>query len=360
MFLPRPFALSLWVTALGLAPAAALAQDETVSTDELKKKLAATADEPPEQGWKATAKVGATFSFNSNENVVGTDDGITVILGGVLSGEANYREGPHLWENSLSIQETQTFTPQLDRFVKSLDQLDLLSTYSYRFESIGWLGVFGRFALNTQIFNGEFVSATDDVEVRRVPLGSSDVSRGGSTPILEGDAALDTGDGFGLTEAFEPLNLRESVGLFADPVKSVPFNLTAKLGAAAQQIISRGGDIVVGTGTDDMGEFVVVRELEDFIFELGVEAELDARGDVVEKVLTYYLTINAFYPPVTTSEVDRSFGDSINFRLKGGISLKLNEAISVDYVLTVLRIPAVTTDFQIQNGILVSAGFDLL
>lgn len=356
-----PFASIL---ALVAAPSLASGQDEQFATDDMKKKVMAEEEKTPEDGWAIKAKVGATANINFTDNVVGTDDGWTALLGGVLGATANYREGQHLWENALSLQETFTYTPQLDRFVKSLDQVDLASTYSYRFQNPNWLGLFARASLNTQILNGDYV-AENEVTVRRVPtdntIAAGDLTRidtidyadGGSLQVTQGGA-------FRLTQPFEPLNLRQSIGLFADPVKSVPINLAFKVGLGAQEIITSGGDLVFAEITDAMGNLVVVRALEDFVFELGAEVEVDARGALIEKVLTYYLTLNAFYPPFTTSAVERSFADSINMRLKAGLSAKINKQVSIDYVLTVLRIPAVTTDFQTQMGLLISTSFDVL
>lgn len=337
--------------------------DETYADEALKKEIMKEEDPEDADGWIFKAKVGASFSFNHNDNVVGTADGSTLIIGGVLGGSARLKDGRHKWENVLSIQETVTQTPQLDRLVKSLDQLDLTTLYTYRFEDPSWMGLFGKALFNTQLFEGQLVAESDIEVVRTTEAGSSfsrdntsDYYRGGGTRTVA------AGEDLTLTSSFEPLNMRQSLGLFADPVRDDAFKVSVKLGIGLQEILSQGGDVRVGSFEDpDTGQtVVVVRELEDGVFELGAEAELDIRGEPIKEIVSYYLTLNAFYPPLSSSTLDLGFGDSINLRLKAGLSVKVSKMISVDYVLTVLRIPSVTTDFQVQNGLLISAAFELL
>lgn len=345
----RPL-LTLLVVLLALP---AMAQDEQFATDDMKKELleADKKEEEVQDGWKVTGKIGATGSLNHNDSVVGVEDGISVLIGGIVSAAADYRDGPHRWENTFSLQESFTRPQQPEVFIKSLDQLDLISTYFYRFGNPDWLGLFGRFSLNAQLLPGNYTVLNDSITTLR----QRDRVTGATT-----DTALNVvaGDGIDLTNWFEPLTLRQSVGLFADPIKSIPLNLGLKLGLGAQEIITQGGNRFIELQDNDT--VVLVEDLEGFVFELGIEVEVDARGDIIEKTLNYFVTLNAFYPPITTSDIERSFSDSINMRLKAGVGLKLSQAISVDYVLTVLRIPAVTTDLQVQGGLLISAAFDLL
>lgn len=357
--MPTCRAVALTTTLLFFA-APATAQTTDIATDDMKKKVMAEAEKKPEDGWKAKAKVGATFAMNHNDSVVGTEDGLTLQLGIVLNGQLNYREGQHAWDNELSLQETQTQTPQLPVFVKSLDQLDLTSTYTYRFQNPGWLGLFAKALFNTQIFNGDVVATAPNTQVRQ-----ANATFDAANPAVADTTAVETlaniGDARQITSPFEPFNMRQSVGLFAEPITEPMFNLSAKLGVGAQEILTGGNANVLVTTFDDAGNTIaVIRSLESAVVEIGAEAQVDVKGDLIEKVLSYYASVNVFYPPFSTSEVERDFVESLNLRLKAGASLKVTKAISVDYVLTILRIPATTEDFQIQNGLLISAGFDLI
>jgi hypothetical protein len=181
-----------------------------------------------------------------------------------------------------------------------------------------------------------------------------------STADLTEVTRLEQGDAVRLTAPFEPLNMRQSFGLFAEPLEATALTLSAKLGIGAQEILTREGDVLVTTFDED-GRVAVLRRLEGAVVQVGAEAQVDVKGELIEdEVLTYYASANVFYPPFSTSDIDRDFAESLNLRLKAGASLKLTKALSVDYVLTVLRIPATTEDFQIQNGLLISAGFDVL
>lgn len=367
-----PRSLPLFLVASFLLESTDTLAQEGFAPEEIREELMdESADEegPPPDGWQVRTKLGASFSLNHNANVVGTVDGLTLQLGAVLDGEAVYREGPHRWVNSVSLQETQTRTPELERFIKSLDQLDVATTYYYRFRNPKWLGVFARATMNTQIFDGELVAAETVLEVRRIPndvdIQPDSLTRQSDVYIPFSEVRdvvnLEPGTSLRLTRPFEPLNLRQSAGLFAEPYESTKLNVSTKLGIGAQEIIAHGtGDVLVTTIEDDGGRIAVVRELESIVLEVGAELELDLRGDLVEKLLSYYFTLNAFYPPFTTSEIERDFAASVNLRLKSGISIKLSEVVSIDYVLNVLRIPAVTEDFQVQNALLVSASFDLI
>lgn len=364
-------ALALLAAPLGLATllcpgSVALAQVDAASDDMKAQVMAAGRDQEAEDtdGWSVSGKLGANFALNDNQNVVGTEDGTTLQLGGILSLDATLTSGQHGWKTTLGLQQTQTRTPQLERFVKSLDQLDLVSTYTFRFENPSWLGVFARLGLNTQIFEGELVP-TDPTEVRRLPLGSSTDGLTPTDGILVADR-VEPGtavQSVGLTSPFEPLNLRQSLGMFADPVTSEAFSLSIKVGLAAQEVLTSGGSLRVATAeaANADGETVVfIQTLEGTVAEAGAETEVQVKGTVVKEIVDYELVVNAFYPPFTTSEVDRDFAEALNLKIKGSLSAKLNEWLSAEYVLTVLRIPATTTDFQIQNGLVLSVGFDLI
>ncbi|MBX2810847.1 MAG: DUF3078 domain-containing protein [Myxococcales bacterium] len=338
----------------------------TFAGDELAKKVfeepVATATTASK--WNVGFNVGASFSLNTNSNVVGTDDGTTVLLGALVSGSATFKDKQHVWDNTLSLQETFSRSPGLDQFIKSVDQLDIQSTYTYRLITPDWLGFFGRATLNTQILVGEVV---DDQPLRLArPIDNSTNPGDLTLDNVEERPELTNGaTTFQLTGSFEPLNLRQTLGLYAEPYTSDQLQVGIRVGIGAQEIFFQGGDVVLDTleaneSIDGQTEIVVIRELGDTVFELGVEAELDARGELVPKKLSYYATLNTFYPALTASDDRPSFSDRLNVRLKAGVSLNLIKSVSVDYVLTVLRVPAITTELQVQNGLLVSVGFDLI
>ena len=103
-------AVALATFAATAGPAAA--QDPIVDEETEKKVLAGP--KADKDGWKVGANVGATASLNDSRQVVGSDDGSTIQVGGVLKADARLFAGHHEWENLLEIKHTQTKTPQIE------------------------------------------------------------------------------------------------------------------------------------------------------------------------------------------------------------------------------------------------------
>src|SRR5687768_17209824 len=130
-----------FVASMVLFSVEAVAQDKVANEEMEKATLKA---EKKEEGWNARARIGLTGSVSSNRKFVGAEEGTSVQVGTVLGVGADFTSGQHRWENALDLQLGGRTPPQIDRFVKSSDVLDLLSTYYYAFESLHWFGVFVR------------------------------------------------------------------------------------------------------------------------------------------------------------------------------------------------------------------------
>lgn len=328
---------SLSIASLLCVPGASLAQD-VFTSDDIKEKVAAE-EEAPESPWSASAKLGLTFVLNDSQNVVGTDDGVTLNFGLIGQAGLKYVEGQHRWSNSLKLTENVQRTPQLGRFVKTFDLLDVESLYVYKLKNPSWLGPFARVALQTAVFAGEAVRA-EPVDVA----------------IADAENVVQTGvDRFDLTSAFEPLQLRESVGMFADPYASSEFNLEVQLGVGAQQIIVQDGFVIA----DETDGVVTLNQLED-VQEFGGELEVSVFGDVVEEVMSYSLKANVYVPAASSAEDEFDLGTSINLKVAGLLSVQVKEWLALEYSLNVIRQPRVLDAFQIQNGLNLALTFDLI
>jgi hypothetical protein len=326
--------------ALLMAPAAIRAQD-AVPVEDIKEAVAP--EEEQKDGWTVSFRLGGNFNLTDARNFVGSEDGTTVQVGVVLEGNAFLLKGQHNWNNELSIQHNQTLTPQLNRFVKSFDLLDFKSTYIYKLKKPSWLGPFGRFALQTPVLPFEVVRV-DSFEI---------VDEAGN-PVTTG--VVPSGDGFELTGAFEPLQLRESIGLFGDPIKEQAFNLEFQVGAGFQQIIVRDGFSIQGeeegsTLSDgSTGRLITARKLES-VAEVGAEAEVRMKGDIVKEVVYWNFLANAFWAGASTSSRPRdNFEDQMNLKLKGALGVRLTNWLEAEYTLNVIRQPEVLDEFQVQNG----------
>ncbi|MEM1024335.1 MAG: hypothetical protein AAF627_06585 [Myxococcota bacterium] len=324
----------------------ALAQQVFTPDDELKKKIKDDAEVEEGKGpWSSTLKLGLTFVFTDAQNVVGTDDGTTLTFGLLAKATLDYAKGPHRWTNSFSITENVQRTPQLAQFVKTFDLLDFKSLYIYKLNKPSWLGPFARFTLQTPVFEGEIIRS-DPFQVRRVDAAGDE---------LEAADPLQTQTSVGITGAFEPLQLRESVGLFADPYKTEPVNIEIEAGVGAQQIIVRDGLVVA----DEADGVITLQELES-IQEFGGELELSIFGDIVKDVLTYDFSANAYVPAVSNGTQDFSFEDSVNIKIAGLLSVAVADWLAFEYTLNVIRQPRVLEAFQVQNGVNLALTFDLI
>lgn len=314
-------------------PAGAQEGQDWVPTDEdmQKKALEAPPEEPPD-GWTPKLKLGTNVSFSHNSNVVGNDDGSTVQVGVLLDGALEWRSGSHEWVSTLAIRHQQVKTPLIDRFLKSMDTAELKSIYLYHLPGLDWLGPFGRFRLQTELFPSELVRA-ETVDVVTV-----------DSEVLRDD--LPAQRSFELTGAFEPLLMRQTAGAFARPADGEAFTLLLKAGAGAQQVRTRGGFVV---DDDDGTPAIELRPLEDST-EIGAEAELEAKG-ALDARLAWSLSGNALYPFVTSAETDLE-GSPLNVEAEARLTAKLTSWSSLEYVFTAKRIPRVLEAWQIQNGLL--------
>ncbi|MEM7676871.1 MAG: hypothetical protein AAF449_12780, partial [Myxococcota bacterium] len=131
----------------------ATAQTQEIAPEALRKQALTNTSTKVPDGWKVTAKLGGSVNVTDARNVVGAREGTAIQIGFNLGVEVKYKKGQHTWDNVLLVQEAVQRTPaegvEPEQFVKSLDNLDLVSTYVYRFTNPDWLGPFVRLKLNT-------------------------------------------------------------------------------------------------------------------------------------------------------------------------------------------------------------------
>lgn len=296
------------------------------------------ADTPPE-GWDYALSVGANGAANMTRNVVGTPaDGWTYQLGAVVNGRADWRHDQHSIQNNLRIQETYSRSPLLESFVKSADSMIFDSTYLFRTEKVDWLGPFGRFKLTTSIFPGYEVF-TDE----------------GVTTNLPGYEAVIPQEKVPLTSAFEPLVMRQSGGLFANPLEKKALTVKAKLGAGLLETLTQDGYVKSDDATTAVVEYT---QLEDST-QAGGEASLDLAGSVKEDV-NWGVTAGFFMPFYTTNDSVPLFVAGTNVDLGAHVSIKLSKWASLDAVLSAQKVPTVSEEWQIQSGLMLSTSFNVI
>lgn len=341
-------AASVLALPLSLLPAPLLAQQAEIAPEEVEKQVKAETPADPAaasaEGWKVDLTLGTTGSLLRSSDVVGQDDGTTLQLGLLLGGAASLIAGQSEWHNTLRIEHSQTRTPLIDKFVKSADSMEIKSLYLYRLQSPSWLGPYVRARLNTSLFPGYAVDPDPTTVKRTYTDGHVTTEDYAKTANIEA------------TSAFEPLLIVESAGAFAEPVKSEPFTLNAKLGAGAQHVLVRDGFALTDDGDTPELEMTQLQDSHS----AGAELEIELVGKLATNV-TWGALANFFYPLLTSADTGGLEGlELLHTDLGANLSVKLAKWLSLDYVLKARKLPFVLDVWQVQHQLLLTAGFNLL
>lgn len=345
--------LALTALALGavtLFPAAALAQDPPPMptgdaggpTAEGETEAVDVPDAAPTrpEGWTPGLAFGGTFNLVDTRSVVGQQDGTTVTLGGSFDGALDFNTGPHEWRNVLKANAGMTQSPALDEFVKTNDGLYVESIYLFHISEM-W-GPFARAAMNTQMFEG--------FDIRPSPTNYAIANLDGSTTNL-------TGTRLQLTDGFQPLTLKQSLGLFVQPLNDDRIKLEGRAGVGAQETFAEGQFAV----TDDAAtaDVVEVKELDSF-YQIGGELVANAWGFLDEEKRIAYTVGVGVLIPFAYSELqagdDRGALDLTNVEVNAGLNVKLFDWASLGYKLAVLRQPLLVEELQVSNSLLLTIG----
>ena len=300
-------------------------------SSQVRAQEAETATTAVEQSpWKIQVKVGINFSFAHNYQVAAIQDGSTIQVGALLGSKFTYESGLNKWETLLDVQETFSWNSQTDEFTKAVDIAKLKSEYSRKFANPEWLSAIAGVTAETQLLEGEIN--------REAPVN---VTYKGETRTV---------DRLKITDPFEPLTLRESVGLGAEPYKKDEFELKLRLAAASQQIFVQGGQVIL----EDDGTNIVIGDLEDSV-QGGTEGEVQLKGLLVKDIISWFSNFNIFLPLVGSEDS----GDP-TIKIKGGVSAKLSKWFALEYSISLDYVPLVSTKIQVQNNMLLTATFDVM
>lgn len=322
----------------GLVAHAAVAQEVVVPEDMRKDVLKAAKP----QGFTNKLSLGATAAFNRSDSVVGSVDGTTVALGLLVDGSSELVQEQFELLNTLKVQEGLSRTPQVPVFAKTVDMAEFVSTAIYRLSSVPWFGPYARLRANSQLFDSYAIKPLGYTVTRTNTDGAKAVSKSDALNKIDVSSAL------------QPLVLAETVGAFANPVESKMLTLKVKLGAGAQEVISGGGYTVAKE--DAKAQTLDLKQVQGAT-QVGAEAELAANGELTESV-AWKAKANTFVPVYTS--VGKVTGvDAMTTDLSFGMGVKLAKWLSVDYTLSARKVPLVADVWQLQNGIMLTAGFKL-
>ncbi len=322
----------------------AMAQTATDFVPEKGAIDEATKDELKE-GWDPALSLGASIALSSNSNVIGQVDGASWTVGLNVLGRLDYREGVHEWRNTGKLNEVFTRTPTIDEWVKTIDILNIESVYYYKFADN--FGLYGLFSLDTSIFKGT------DVQPGAVAYVNKDTG-----------ANITTADRLKLTDAFQPLTLKESIGVFYRPISTKTIEVDIRAGVGALQVFADGAL----AGADDAATAGVIElvELKSFN-QIGGVLGATAVGEIEGGRINYSAHAELFFPFVTSDPVlesdgvtEKGLGDLISYDLGAKVSFKLFEWASLDYEFKALLQPQLLDEWQIQNNLLLTFSFSLI
>jgi hypothetical protein len=339
------------------ADAANKAVVESQSVEKLAEKeaadkaLAVILDKKKKEGFwiEKALTLGASGSGLYNQKFVGQVDGFALQAGAILNGMFALGYAGNEWHNTLTVDESVLATPTADLFsprvTKSADNLQLLSSYNYRWSRFPYVGPYAQLRGQTQIFQSYVQPAADGVVVRRT-------FRDGRVQ----DESVSVGQAAFLTDFFEPLTITESVGAFIEPPTLPPWLVYGfKVGAAGQHVIVRDGFVVADDAATSEIELMQLSLSNSF----GSEAEANVSGQITELFLWSVLA-RVYYPILILEETELDLVERTHLDLQTTLSLRLTKWLSADWVTKVRRQPFVLNDWQIQSQVLLTTGFSIL
>jgi hypothetical protein len=334
-----PVAVALTLMCVYVTPARAA--DADILPDEiLKKKKKKKKAKKKKDGWHPKLDAGFTFAFSQSQGVVGVTDGISTALGLVLNGGLEYRYRAHAWITTLNVVHTQSKVPGIDPFIKSADRLDLTSYYRYRFPSLKMLGVIGGVKFTTALLPGSLV-LSEDTAIDRTPDDPTDFY-----DLARAQKA------YRLTDAFSPALFKQFLGGMLKPHEKKWLDVDIKLGLGGVEVWTQNGYVV----KDDKATAGVLelKQLLDYQ-QVGAEIQLAVTGVAFDKLLTYGLHAEVMYPFYTSIDTGDLKGvDLFNVEFKAMVGIKLWKWLSLNYALSVLRIPLILEEWQVTNTLLLT------
>jgi hypothetical protein len=356
-----------------LAASQALAQD--IKASDLKKDATdvkvEAAPEAPKNGVFGSLRGDLTLSFTDQQRVVGQIDGTTINFGAKVDGRVEVIQDAHEWRNSVLLNAGVTKTPNIPDFIKSTDALQLESIYLYHLKP--WIGPFVRFRMETPMFPGADVRAgATNYKITR--------QDGTSFQTCDPDSGEPcTTQKLPLTDGFQPLTLKESLGVFAQPHKSKPVTIEARLGFGAQEIFA-DKQFALADVPDDASNCpagaampgvksaipcVEVVQLSD-VLQAGLEANLEVWGTLYEDRITYKV-YGGILAPFVHGTLPQTYLDSggtddvgqlTNIDLGANVIFKLVEWATLTYELKAVRVPQLLPDtFQVRNTLMLTMGY---
>jgi hypothetical protein len=338
MVFAKRLLFGLVAASLLLGSTSAFAQEdgetEIVKKDDVQKD---EKDDLREDGFDGRLSTKATFNVVSNTNVVGQNDGTSLLLGGNILGGLDFIEGDHKVTNTLTYNTSWARTPVIAEFVKNNDSIQLENIYNYFLTD--WIGPYARLSFETSLFPTERVTADAT-----------------TYEFINSERDPETTTRLRLADPANPFELFQSAGIFLEPVRKQAIQATLRVGFGARETLSEGV-LVVQDDPDTTN--VDVRVLNDVI-QAGAEAFLGAQGKFPEQRIDYRLGATMLIPFVNNSDTDASAIDLTRVGFNGALTFNAFEWLGLSYDVKVLDDPQLLDKTQVQNSLLLTFNYTFL
>ncbi|HEY0251939.1 MAG TPA: hypothetical protein VGC41_10450 [Kofleriaceae bacterium] len=303
------------------------------------------AEDKDVEGWAPFLGLTSTLSLTDNKSVVGQVDGFSTLFGLGVVGGADYVKGPHLWRTNLSIAESFARTPVVDSWIKQNDALKLDSIYNYVVTK--YFGAFGRFSVQTSVFNSDDIRGTPTSWVQKNGDGTT-------TPLATMTDHLRT------SSAGKPLTLNESIGGFADPYRKPWLNLSIRLGVGERSTFADGSYINADDKSTPEIEMVRLSDVHQF----GIEGFAGGSGKLKDGKASYLAGFSVMFPVVNNDSANRSATSLTRLALEAAVTFNIYSWMGLVYNLSVIRdpqlFPAGQDRVAVQNNLLLTFNFTLV
>lgn len=276
---------------------------------------------------------GVNFSLTDNRDVVGQTTGTSFLIGLNLLTKLEYYKVGHEVRTSLLVDEQFSYTPDLDRIIKSADKFALDAIYLYNISADLW-GPFAKAHFETQLFNGFLNTMRPEYYV--FPDGTT------VAPF----------DRLQISGSFDPIKISESAGLFVKPWTREWLKTELRAGLGGLHVIA--DTVYIAGAKDEATGRIPLTKVESFN-QLGAAFAAVLSGTYkLEAPITYGASADILVPFVYKDPAGRGAGELTNYTFAANAGVEVASWLSVGYRLSVVRMPQVSDDWQIQNNLLVS------
>ncbi len=318
-----------------LLPAGMTAQDVVGAATVAKDASAVPASAAdPKKGDRLffTLLTGLNFTLNDNRDVVGQTSGTAFSLGVNLNTRLEYYKLHHEIRTGLLVDEQFSYTPDLERLIKSADKFAFDAIYLYNLNDNLW-GPFAKFLFETQLFNGFLNTAIPE------PY------------LLPDGTTVESFDQFQISGSFDPIKISESFGLFVKPWTRDWLKIELRAGLGGLHVIA---DNVYVKGDKNATGQIPLTEVASFNQMGAVFAASFTGAYKLYAPVTYGATADILVPFVYDDPKDRGAGELTNYTFGANLTAEVASWLAVGYRLSVIRQPQVSEEWQIQNNLVVT------